>query len=96
MELQICGFLSLTITNQQPKEENWDKYLPQYKKKNIKLKKPQIKKKVYTPFPPEQKPRQVSPHNSLTHLRAPLERPQRPTSNLIFRSIWILPPVFTS
>lgn len=41
------------------KEENWDKFLPKYKKKNIQTKKPKksataIKKKSGSPFPPEQ------------------------------------------
>jgi ribosomal RNA assembly protein len=41
--------------------ENWDKYLPKYKKKNIQSKKPKQtmikKKKMESPFPPEQQPR---------------------------------------
>eukprot|EP00455_Lapot_gusevi_P012718 TRINITY_DN1609_c0_g1_i1.p1 TRINITY_DN1609_c0_g1~~TRINITY_DN1609_c0_g1_i1.p1 ORF type:complete len:384 (-),score=102.53 TRINITY_DN1609_c0_g1_i1:59-1210(-) len=32
--------------------ESWDRFLPQFKKKNVKRKKPKIKKKEYTPFPP--------------------------------------------
>ena len=43
------------------KDENWDKYLPKYKKKNVQTKKPKaskvIKKKVKTLFPPDQAPR---------------------------------------
>jgi ribosomal RNA assembly protein len=43
------------------KNENWDKYLPKYKKKNVQTKKPKaskvVKKKVKTLFPPDQKPR---------------------------------------
>ena len=44
-------------------EENWEKYLPKYKKKNIpskKVKKVSVdikKKKMQSPFPPEQQPR---------------------------------------
>jgi len=38
----------------------WDKYLPQFKKKNIKRKKPiKRKKKEDNPFPPEQTPRKI-------------------------------------
>lgn len=35
-------------------EENWDRFLPKFKKKNVQTKKPQkvSKKKTYTPFPP--------------------------------------------
>ncbi|CAL8467179.1 g6715 [Coccomyxa elongata] len=40
------------------KEENWERFLPKFKKKNVKRKKPVItKKKDYTPFPPPQQPR---------------------------------------
>ena len=43
------------------KEENWERFLPKFKKKNVKRKKPVIqkKKKDYTPFPPLQQPRKV-------------------------------------
>ncbi|KAG2452478.1 hypothetical protein HYH02_002717 [Chlamydomonas schloesseri] len=45
-------------------EENWDRFLPKFKKKNVKRKKPEAKpageeaaaKKVYTPFPPPMPP----------------------------------------
>ena len=41
--------------------ENWDRFLPQFKKQNTKRKKvaadKRKKKKEYTPFPPEQTPR---------------------------------------
>ena len=37
------------------KDENWDRFLPQFKSKNVQRKKVKIKeKKPYTPFPPEQ------------------------------------------
>jgi len=38
------------------KNESWDRFLPKFKKKNVKRKKPKKikKKKPYTPFPPEQ------------------------------------------
>lgn len=47
------------------KEENWERFLPKFKKKNVKRKKPviQSKKKDYTPFPPPQQPRKV--HHTL-------------------------------
>ena len=39
------------------KNENWDRFLPKFKKKNTKRKeKKQRKKKKYTPFPPQQQP----------------------------------------
>ncbi|TPX43080.1 hypothetical protein SeLEV6574_g05255 [Synchytrium endobioticum] len=43
------------------KNESWDRFLPQFKKKNVKSNKPkEIKeKKKYTPFPPEQTPRKI-------------------------------------
>jgi len=41
--------------------ENWERFLPQFKKQNVKRKKvapeKKKKKKEYTPFPPEQLPR---------------------------------------
>lgn len=42
-------------------QENWDRFLPQYKHKNVQRKKPLhiTEKKEYTPFPPEQQPRKV-------------------------------------
>ena len=40
------------------KEENWDRFLPKFKQMKTKQKKKKIiKKKQYTPFPPEQQPR---------------------------------------
>ena len=37
------------------KEENWDRFLPKFKGKNVQRKKIKIKeKKPYTPFPPQQ------------------------------------------
>lgn len=42
------------------KNESWDRFLPHFKKKNVKLAKKVVKeKKVYTPFPPPQLPRKV-------------------------------------
>ncbi|KAJ1553422.1 Ribosomal RNA assembly protein mis3, partial [Nowakowskiella sp. JEL0078] len=42
------------------KEESWDRFLPHFKKKNIKLpKKKSQAKKEYTPFPPAQQPRKI-------------------------------------
>lgn len=42
-------------------KENWDRFLPQFKKQNVKRKKlqapPKKAKKEYTPFPPPQQPR---------------------------------------
>ncbi len=41
--------------------ESWDRFLPNFKKKNVQRKKPKeiTKKKEYTPFPPPQQPRKV-------------------------------------
>merc|ERR1711918_235684 len=39
--------------------ENWDRFLPKFKKKNIKRKKVEIKKRVYTPFPPAPQPSKI-------------------------------------
>ncbi|CAO1945761.1 unnamed protein product [Urochloa humidicola] len=40
--------------------ESWDRFLPNFKKKNVKQKKPQAKeKKPYTPFPPPQQPSKI-------------------------------------
>ena len=43
------------------KEENWERFLPRFKKKNVRRKKPAVvaKKKDYTPFPPPQQPSKV-------------------------------------
>ena len=43
------------------KNESWERFLPQFAKKNVKRKKPAKKKasKPYTPFPPAQQPRKV-------------------------------------
>lgn len=40
-------------------DENWERFLPQFKKKNVQRKKPKDAKKKpeYTPFPPPQQPR---------------------------------------
>ncbi|KAI7863472.1 ribosomal RNA assembly protein mis3 [Spinellus fusiger] len=43
-------------------EESWDRFLPQFKKRNLKAKKvdkSKIKKKEYTPFPPPQQPSKI-------------------------------------
>lgn len=40
-------------------EESWDRFLPKFKKKNMKTKKPAIVKKEYTPFPPPQQPSKI-------------------------------------
>lgn len=40
--------------------ENWDRFLPTFKKKNVQQKKPKSKeKKAYTPFPPPQPPSKI-------------------------------------
>jgi len=43
------------------KDQNWDRFLPKFKKKNVKRKKPRVirQKKEYTPFPPPPQPRKV-------------------------------------
>ncbi|GAK64743.1 90S preribosome/SSU processome component KRR1 [Moesziomyces antarcticus] len=48
-------------------EENWERFLPKFKKRNVKPKKPtegeqkkdKIKPKTYTPFPPPQQPSKI-------------------------------------
>lgn len=42
-------------------QENWDRFLPEFKKKNVQRKKPHVvkEKKAYTPFPPTQQPSKV-------------------------------------
>ncbi|KAI8470460.1 MAG: hypothetical protein J3K34DRAFT_521360 [Monoraphidium minutum] len=42
-------------------EENWDRFLPKFKKKNVPRRKPRVvrDKKPYTPFPPPQAPSKV-------------------------------------
>lgn len=41
-------------------EENWDRFLPKFKKRNVKQKKvKQKEKKPYTPFPPPQQPSKI-------------------------------------
>jgi ribosomal RNA assembly protein len=43
-------------------EESWDRFLPQFKKRNVKSKKvdtSKIKKKEYTPFPAPQEPSKI-------------------------------------
>eukprot|EP00271_Cylindrocystis_brebissonii_P002740 TRINITY_DN13541_c0_g1_i1.p1 TRINITY_DN13541_c0_g1~~TRINITY_DN13541_c0_g1_i1.p1 ORF type:complete len:463 (+),score=117.46 TRINITY_DN13541_c0_g1_i1:181-1569(+) len=41
--------------------ENWERFLPKFKKRNVKTKKPanEREKKTYTPFPPPQQPSKV-------------------------------------
>ncbi|CAG8595153.1 5588_t:CDS:2 [Ambispora gerdemannii] len=42
------------------KNESWDRFLPHFKKKNVKRqKRPIVKKKEYTPFPPPQTPSKI-------------------------------------
>ncbi|CAI2366338.1 unnamed protein product [Moneuplotes crassus] len=41
-------------SNPELKNENWDRFLPKFKKQNAKRKKLKIKKKEFSPFPPEQ------------------------------------------
>ena len=45
--------------NPEMANENWERFLPHFKKQNVRRKKAkqQIKKKEYSPFPPEQLPR---------------------------------------
>ena len=58
--LGICMFSELS-SDPSLANESWDRFLPQFKKKNIKRKKKTIvPKKEYTPFPPEQTPRKVN------------------------------------
>jgi len=48
------------MKNADMKNENWERFMPHFKKQNIKRKKvkqEKKKKKEYTPFPPEQLPR---------------------------------------
>jgi ribosomal RNA assembly protein len=39
--------------------ESWDRFLPQFKKRNVKKKKVKREEKEYNPFPPEQLPRKI-------------------------------------
>lgn len=43
------------------KEENWERFLPQFKKKNVQRAAPRVvtEKKEFTPFPPAQTPRKI-------------------------------------
>ena len=42
--------------------ENWERFLPRFKKRNVQRRKPGvIKKKEYTPFPPPQQPSKARP-----------------------------------
>lgn len=43
------------------KDENWERFLPTFKKKNVsrKIKKDKEKRKKYTPFPPAQQPSKI-------------------------------------
>ena len=42
--------------------ENWERFLPRFKKRNVQRRKPSvIKKKEYTPFPPPQQPSKARP-----------------------------------
>ena len=46
--------------NPELKNESWDKFMPQYAKKNVKKQKFERKeKKEYTPFPPPQQPSKI-------------------------------------
>lgn len=47
------------MKNPDMKDENWERFMPHFKKQNVKRKKvkSERKKKEYTPFPPEQLPR---------------------------------------
>ncbi|RLN99532.1 hypothetical protein DYB28_009493 [Aphanomyces astaci] len=51
------------ISCQDPKlsGENWDRFLPVFKKKNVQTKKPHVvrEKRVYTPFPPAPTPSKI-------------------------------------
>ncbi|KAJ7542207.1 hypothetical protein O6H91_10G094400 [Diphasiastrum complanatum] len=39
--------------------QNWERFLPKFKKKNVKQKKTKKEKKSYTPFPPPQQPSKI-------------------------------------
>lgn len=50
------------------KNESWDRFLPKFKKRNVKTKKPVIKTKApYTPFPPPQNESQVKDGPTTVH-----------------------------
>ena len=52
---------SISIQDPTLANENWDRFLPEFKKKNVQRKKPKVvgTKKVYTPFPPAPTPSKV-------------------------------------
>lgn len=54
--------------------ENWDRFLPKFKKKNVKRRKPAKirQKKDYTPFPPPQQPSKVDLQVDSLHLQPTL------------------------
>jgi hypothetical protein len=63
----VIGWQALMIKRELAKDpqlatENWDRFLPKFKKNNVKKKaaKPKREKKEYTPFPPAQQPRYSS------------------------------------
>ncbi|EPZ35062.1 KRR1 small subunit processome component-like protein [Rozella allomycis CSF55] len=62
------------------KHENWDRFLPQFKKRNVQRKAPKVvkEKKEYTPFPPPQQPRKVDEMiESGEYFLKPKERKQK-------------------
>lgn len=59
--IHICRSVSSPCIRSKPQQENWDRFLPQFKKKNVQRRKPHAvkEKKAYTPFPPLQQPSKV-------------------------------------
>ncbi|GAB4836683.1 ribosomal RNA assembly protein krr1 [Ancistrocladus abbreviatus] len=57
--IKILMFKRDLAKNPELANENWDRFLPKFKKKNVKKKVKSKEKKPYTPFPPPQQPSKI-------------------------------------